>query len=165
MEALVVYRRHRDGVDAIGIAVKIALIAGQSAIATGKYEYGASAVSTILYAVNQGLVNDVAWSLHRFAVVWGSPTARINVDMMKTIVERRSFVDVRDGTGENAHACHLCFIGEADTADVVLGSCDLTGTASAMAIIGKDGFGERSVIVEVIGMLGVLGGMRNKRNV
>lgn len=161
MEALVVYGRDRDGVNAVGIAVKIALVTGQRAIATGEYEYGALSVSTILYAVEECLVNDVTWSLHGLAVIWGAPAAGINVDIMEAIVECCSFVGVRDWAGEDAHACYLCFVGETNAADVVLRSCDLAGAAGTVTVICKDWFREGSVIVKVVGILGVLKGMKS----
>lgn len=118
-------------------------------------------MSAILYAVEKGLVNDVAWSFHGLAVIWGTPAAGVNVDIMKAVIKCCDFVNIRDWTGEDAHASHLCFIGEADAADVILHSCDLSGAAGAVVVVGKDRFWERSVIVEVVGMLGVLGAMRS----
>lgn len=160
MEALVIYGRDGDGVDAVGIAIKIALVARHCAIATGKYENGAFSLPAVLYAVKEGLVDDVAWGFHGLAVIWGTPAAGVDVDIMEAIVECCGFVNVRDWTGENADACYLGFIGEADTADVVLCSSDLSGAAGAVAVIGKHRFWEGCVIVEIVGMLGVLGGMR-----
>lgn len=156
MEALVIYGRNGDGVDTVGIAVKVALVTGHGAIATGEDEYGPFSVSSVLYAVEEGLVNDVAWTFHGLAVIWGPPTAGVNVDILEAVVECRGLVNVGDWARENAHACYLCFIGKADTADVILRSRDLAGAAGAVAVIGKDGFREGSVIVEVVGMLGVL---------
>ena len=161
MQTLVVYGGNRDGVNAVGIAIKIALVTGHGAIATGEYEYGTFSVPAVLYAVEEGLVNNVAWTFHGLAVIRGAPTAGVNVDIMEAVVERCGFINVRDWTGENAHACYLCLIGEADTADVILGSRDLAGAAGTVAVIGKDRFWEGRVIVEVVGVLGVLGGMRS----
>lgn len=156
MEALVVYGRNRDGVDAVRVTIKIALVTRHGAIATGEYEYGAFAVSAILYAVEEGLVNYVAWAFHGLAVIWGAPATGVNVDIMEAVVECCGFINIRDWTGEDAHACQLCIIGEANAADVILRSCDLSGTAGAVAVVGKDRFWEGCMIVEVVGMLGVL---------
>ena len=160
MEALIIYCGDRYGVNAIGIAVKIALVPRHGTIATSKYEYGALSVSTVLNAVEEGLVNDVTWTLHGLAVIWGTPAAGVNVDIMEAIVERRSFVSVRYRAGEDAHACYLRFIGETDTTNIVLRSSDLAGATGAVAVICKDRFGERCMIVKVVGMLGILWGMR-----
>ena len=97
-------------------------------------------MSTILHAVNESFVNNVAWTLHGLAVIGGSPTTRINVDIVEAIVECCGFIYICDWAGEDAHACDLCLIGEADTTDVVLRSSDLTGTSSAVAVISEDGF-------------------------
>jgi hypothetical protein len=156
MQTLVVYSGNRDGVNAVGITIKIALVTGRGAIATGEHEYGTFSVPAILYAVEEGLVNDVAWTFHGLAVVRGAPTAGVNVDIMEAVVEGCGFINVRDWTGENAHACYLCFIGEADTADVIFGSRDLAGAAGAVAVVGKARSGKGRVIVEVVGVLGVL---------
>lgn len=156
MEALVIYGRNGDGVDTVGIAVKIALVIGHGAIAAGEDEYGPFAVSSVLYAVEEGPVNDVAWTFHGLAVIRGAPTAGEDVDILEAVVECRCLVNIGDWAGENAHACHLCFVGKADTADVILRSRDLAGAAGAVAVVGKDGLGEGRVIVEVVGMLGVL---------
>lgn len=156
MKALVVYGRDSYGVDAVGIAVKITLITGQRAISTGEYEYGALSMSSVLDTIEEGLVNDVIWSVHGLAIIRGPPAAGVNVDIREAIVECCSFVCVRDWAREDAHACYLCFISEADAADVVLRSCDLAGAAGTMTVVCKEWFRKGCVAVKVVGMFSVL---------
>lgn len=145
-----------DRHEAIGVAVKVALIVDGSSIAAGKDKDAALASSALLHAVEHGLDDESTGCLHRTTVVGWTPGARVDVVRLVAVVERRGLVGIGDGSGEDADTGDTGLVGDSYAANVVLGRCDFAGASSSVLVVGEARFGESGVVVVVPRSLGVL---------
>ena len=103
----VVDSSNSDGIDAIGVTVEIALVPTGSTIPRGEDEDRALPLPPIVDAIDNGLLDEISRPLHGQTIVWWTPAATIDGNVLETIVKSRSFVNVGNRTGKNAHASHF----------------------------------------------------------
>lgn len=149
METLAVDGANGDAHEAVRVAVKVALVVDRAAVSAREDKDGPLALATVLDAVDHGLDDEPAWSLHRLAVIRRSPRARIDVVRLVAVVERRGFVGVRDGGGQDPDAGDASAVGNTDSADIVLDCGDLACAAGPVQVIGEPRFRKGGVVVVV----------------
>jgi hypothetical protein len=137
VEAFVINCGDCDGVNAIRVAIEVALVTMCSTIATCKDENGSPTTTTILDAVQYSTFDEIAWALHGPAVIRRTPGAAINRGIVVSVVECGGLIDVCDGPGEDADACDFGVVCDAHTADVIFHCTDLASTACPVIVFGK----------------------------
>lgn len=145
---------HRDAVDGVGIAIKVAVIALGGAVAAGKDVDGTEAGPSILDTVQHRLADEDPWGLHVAAVIGGAPGARVDVVQLIFVDQGLGFVRVGELPAEDADARNLGVIGDAHAADVVAHSCHFASTSGAVLVVRELGPGLGVVLVEVVRSLG-----------
>lgn len=130
-----------DRINAVGVAVEVTLIVHGAAVAARKDEDASLAAATFLHAVENGFEDEPAWSLHALPVVRRSPAAAINVIFLVAVVERRGFIGVADGSGEDPNAGDFGIEGDADATNFITLGSDLASTSSPVLIVRQARFG------------------------
>ena len=64
---------HSDGIDAVGIAIEIAIVTGLSTIARGKHVNAALATTAVLDAIDKCIGKDPSRRLHCTAIIRRTP--------------------------------------------------------------------------------------------
>lgn len=156
MKALVVDCRNCHGINTISVAVEVALIPVRSTIATGKYKDRALSASSVVNAVNNSLVNEISRTLHRPSIVWRTPTAAVNGNILEPIIESSRFINVGNGAGKNTNTRNLGFISYANAASIIFSSCYLAGASCAMVVVKVFGCWQGFMIIEVVRVVRIL---------
>jgi len=156
VEALPVDGTHGDAVDAVGVAVKVAVIVLGGSVTTSEYVDGAEPAATVLDGVQHGPPDNDAGGVHALAVVGGAPRARVNQVVLKVVVHGDRLVGVRYRLTKDSQTSDLGVVGHTDAAHVVLDGGDLSGTAGAVAIVGQPRLGLVDLVVEVVRAGGVV---------
>ena len=107
MLPLVVDGSNSHGIDAIGVTVEVALVSTRSTITRGEDEDEAFSLPPIVDPIDNGLLDEITRTLHGQPIVWWAPAATVDGNVVETIVEGCSFVDVGDRTRKDAYAGHL----------------------------------------------------------
>lgn len=94
MEAFEIDCRDCDGKNAVGVAVKVALVSKRGAIATGKDENRSLVVTAILNTIQYRALNKIARALHGLAVIRRTPGAAVDGRILVVKVECGGLVDV-----------------------------------------------------------------------
>lgn len=94
---------HGDAVDAVGVAVEIAVVVARSAVASREDVDGALAPTALLNSSHHGLLNEYARRLHGPAVIWRTPRARVDVVLLHFVVDCQGFVEVCNLSRKDAH--------------------------------------------------------------
>lgn len=150
MEAFEINCGNCDGINAIRVAVEIALVTMCSTIATGKDEKGSSATTTILDTIQYSTLDEITWALHGPAVIRRTPRTTINRGIVVLVIECGGLIDVRDGPGEDADACDFGIVCDAHAADVIFHCADLASTACPVVVIGKLWCRELFVVIVIM---------------
>ena len=135
MEALVVHGRYSYRIDAIRIAVEVALVPVRSTISTSKDEDRTFPSTAIVDAVYNSLLDQIVRSFHGLSVVWRPPAAAVDRNVLESVIESSCFVDVCYRAREDADACNLRIIGDANSTYVVLLGSDLSSASGTVMII------------------------------
>jgi hypothetical protein len=150
MEAFEIDGGNCDGINAIRVAVEIALVTMRSTIATGKDENGPPAITTILNTIQYCTLDEIAWGFHRSAIIWRTPGTAINRCIVVLEVESGGLIDVRDGPREDADACDFGIVCDSHAADVIFHCTNLASTARPVVVIGKLRCGEVLVVIVIM---------------
>jgi len=150
MEAFKINCGNCDGINAIRIAVEIALVTMRRTIATGKDENGSPPITTILDTIQYCTLDEIAWGLHRPAVIRWTPGTAINRGIVVLVVECGGLIDVCDGPRKDANAGDFGIVCDAHAADVIFHCADLASTARPVVVIRKLGCRELFVVIVVI---------------
>ena len=102
-----------DGVDRIGVSIEIALIPRTRAVPTGEDEDAPFALSSILYPIQHGLLDQVGGRLHASPIIRGTPGARVDGRLVEPVVEGGGFVRVGDGPREDSETRDLALVRDA----------------------------------------------------
>lgn len=94
VETLEIDCRDRDGVDTIGVTIKVALVTRPSTVSTGKDKYRSLATTPTLDTVQNRTFDEIARGLHGLAVIRGTPGAAVNGCILIVVIECGSLVDV-----------------------------------------------------------------------
>lgn len=137
MEAFEIDCGDCNGINAICVAVEIALVTMSSTIAAGKDEQGTLAITTILDTIQYSTLDEVAWALHGPAVIWRTPGAAIYGGIVVLVVECGGLIYVCDGPREDADTCDFGIVCDAHATDVIFHCTDLASTACPVVVIGK----------------------------
>jgi hypothetical protein len=139
-----------DGINAVRVAVEIALVTMSSTIATGKNEKGPPAITTVLDTIQYSTLDEIAWALHGPAVIRRTPGTAINRGIVVLVVECGGLVDVCDGPGEDADACDFGIVCNAHAANVIFHCPNLASTTCPVVVIGKFWCRELFVVIVVM---------------
>jgi hypothetical protein len=139
-----------NGINAIGVAVEIALVTMCSAVATGKDEQGTLAITTVLDTIQYSTLDEVAWALHGPAVIRRAPGTAIYRGIVVLVVECGGLIYVCDGPGEDADTCDFGIVCDAHAADVIFHCTDLASTACPVVVIGKLWCRELFVVIVIM---------------
>lgn len=150
MEAFVVDCGNCDGINAIRVAVEIALVTMRSTIATGKDENGPLAITTILNTIQYCTLDEIAWGFHGPAVIRRTPGTAINRCIVVREVECGGLINVRDGPGEDADTCDFGIVCNSHAADVIFHCANLASTPRPVVVIGKLRCGKVLVVVVIM---------------
>ncbi len=150
MKAFVVDCRNGNRVYAVRVAIKVALVAISRTIAAGEHKDGAFSAATVVDAFEDCLLNEIGWTLHGLTIIWGAPTAAVDRHVLVSVVERRCFVDIRDGAGKNTDAGDLCFVCDSHATCIVLSCSNLTCAARAVMVVAQLWSGQILVVIEVV---------------
>jgi hypothetical protein len=150
MEAFKINCGNCDGINAIRVAVEIALVTMRSTIATGKDINGPPAITTILDTVQYCTLDEIAWALHGPSVIRRAPGTAINGSIVVLVVECGGLIDVGDSPREDADACDFRSVCDAHAADVVLHRANLASTARPVVVIRKLGCRKILVVIVII---------------
>ena len=150
MEAFKINCGNCDGINAIRVAVKIALVTMCSTIATGKDEKGSPAIATILDTIQYSTLDEITWALHGPAVIRRTPGTAINRGIVVLVVESGSLIDVCDGPRKDADACDFRVVCNAHAADIIFHGADLASTACPVVVIGKLWCRELFVVIVIM---------------
>jgi hypothetical protein len=156
VEAFEINGGNCNGINAIRVAVEIALVTMCSTIATGKDEKGPLALTTILDTIQYSTLDEIAWALHGPAIIRRTPGTAINRGIVVLVVECGGLIDVCDGPGEDADACDFGIVCDAHAANVIFHCADLASTACAVVVIGKLWCGELFVVIVIMRAVGPL---------
>lgn len=137
MQAFEINCSNCDGINAIRVAIEIALVTMCSTIAAGKDENGSPAITTILDTIQYSTLDEIAWALHGHAVIRRTPGTAINRGIVVLVVERGGLIDVCDGPGEDADACDFGIVCNTHAANVIFHCANLASTACPVVVIGK----------------------------
>ena len=148
MEAFKINCGNCDGINAIRVAVEIALVTMCSTIATGKDINGSPAITTVLDTIQYCTLDEIAWAFHGPSVIWRTPGTAINGSIVVLVVECGGLIDVGDRPREDADACDFRSVCDAHAADVILHRANLASTTRPVVVIGK--LGCRKVLVVIV---------------
>ena len=128
--AIVDGRVDRDGPHAGRVAVTVAVVV-LAAVAGRPHVYAAEAVAALVDAAHNGLHCGVARSVHRLAVVRGSPRRAVNVDLVRLVAHRVGLDQVGHvRLVQHANARYLRVVRHAHAANVVVTRCRYLAGAS-----------------------------------
>jgi len=145
-----------DGIDAVRITVKVALVIMGCAVSTRVNENGAFPTTPVGDTVHDGFFDKITGSVHRLAVIGRSPTTAVDRGFLEAEVKRGGLVDVRDGSRQYPNSSDFGVPGDTHTAHIVFTGTDLTCAASPVMVIKQFGGREVCVVVEVVRALGPL---------
>ena len=145
-----VYCADCDAIYAVGIAIKVAVVAAGRPVAGCEYEYGAFALATVIDSLEDCLLDQDPRSLHCSSVIGGAPATRINLIFLVGIVESNCFIGIGYLSGKDPDSGNLAIVCHTDTADVIPHSSDLSGASGSVPVIRQTGSGLRRVIVEIV---------------
>jgi len=131
----IVHCTNCDRVNGVRVSVKVALVSMGSAISTREYKDTSFTSSALVDSVQYSLLDELGRTLHAPTIIWRSPRARIDRDFLVSVIQSCSLVDVADRAREDAYACYLGFVGNANTACSVLCSSNLASTTSSMMVV------------------------------
>lgn len=94
MEAFKINCGDCDGINAIRVAIEIALVTMRSTVATGKDENGPPATTTILDTIQYCALDQIAWAFHGPAIIRRPPGTAINRCIVVLEVECGGLVEV-----------------------------------------------------------------------
>ena len=83
-------------VDTIRVTVEIALVFMPSTVTARENEYRPFSISPIVDAFCEGFPDKITGSAHSLAIVFRSPAAAIDANLVVTIIERRGLVNNGD---------------------------------------------------------------------
>lgn len=86
----------RDGVATVGISVKVAVVAIPASVSCGKHKNTALTTSSVCDTVDEGLEQDPVGTIHRFAVITGTPAARVDLCLVESVVDGLSLLHIGD---------------------------------------------------------------------
>jgi len=124
----------RDGVSTVGVAVKVTVVIVPSAVSGGKHIYTSFASTSVIDAINKCIQHHSCGTIHGLAIVRGTPTARVNLGFVESIVQGFCLLDIRDWFRENTNSCHLGIPCNTDSTEVVPGRCNLSCTSSSVKV-------------------------------
>lgn len=124
----------RDGVSTVGVAVKVAIVEVPSTVSGSKNIDTAFASTPILDAIHECIQHHSCRTIHGYAVVRRTPTARVNLGFVESIVQGFCLLDICNRFRENTNSCHLGIPCNTDTTEVVPSRCNLSCTPSSMKV-------------------------------
>src|SRR5690242_18238628 len=139
-----------DAVDAIRVAVKVAVVIARCTVACRKDVDGALAATSLLYSCHHGFLDQNSWCLHRLAIVWRAPRAGVDVVLLHFIVDSQRFVHIGNLSRKDAYTRYFCIVCQTNSTDVVLPGCNLSSASRAVSVIGELWCWEVFVIVEIV---------------
>ncbi len=87
------------------------------------------------------LLDQIVRSFHGLSIVWRPPAAAVDRNVLESVIESSRFVDICYRTRENANACNLRIVGDANSTYIILLGSDLSSASGTVMII--EVFGSR----------------------
>lgn len=124
-----------------------------AAVARGKDEDRSQSLAPLSHTLDEGARCKLTWSVHRFAVVVGTPGGGVDVDVLIIETQATRLDGISYLAVEHANAANLRIVGYSNGANVVIRNrCNLAGAPSPMTIgiiCIVLGHGIRVVVVDV----------------
>jgi len=156
MKTLVVNGGYGDGIDAVRITVKVALVLMECSVSTRVNKNGAFPTTPVGDTVHDGFFNEITGSFHRPAIIWGSPATAVDCGFLEAEIKSGGLVNIGDGPRQYPNSSDFGVPGDAHATSIIFNSTDLAGAASPVMVVKQFGGREVFVPIEVVRALGPL---------